>query len=124
MYVTTPAGCLRRRTASAARPRSKSEASAARRSPSAALRRSPTGARKQADPRRLVVESLEAAALFVAELVADCLAQVGAERLGRQAGARRVKVGDRVAARQAGELGALEQTLVVGGQDARAAAPA
>ena len=117
MYVTTPSGCLRCRTASAARPRSKSLPSASRRSPSAALGarlprraraaessdrplarrgRAPVvveeadalDARQEARARRLVVEALEARALLVAELVADRVAQVGAEGRARSSPVR------------------------------------
>ncbi len=70
--------------------------------------------------RGLVVEALEAAPLFVAEVVADGLAEVRAQRGRRKAGAGGVLLGDRVAAVEPRGLCGLEEALVVGGERARA----
>ena len=69
-------------------------------------------ARQEPRVRGLVVEALEAAPLFVAEVVADRVAQVGAERSRRQARARGVLLGDRVDGDRGPQLRDLEEALV------------
>ena len=81
------------------------------------------GPREEACLRGVVEEALEAAPLGVAEVVADGLAEVGAQRVGRAAEARGVRVGDGVAAGFAPLLRGEQEALVVAREDARTRAP-
>jgi len=136
MYVTTPSGCLRWRTASAARPRSKRLPSRRMRSPSDAERRSPSAARESRPssegtvvvtcPRRrsvrapwaggppwpFVVEALEPLALFFSERIAERVSEVGAERVLGQSGLGGVGVGEGIPVLEAAHARGVEEALV------------